>query len=313
MLFICSAFCSAQNRTVQKVSIFQQAVDSLVLEKNINEDILKSLLTYHKKYRRQKGIGVFVVSIAAPFVLAGLFIEADADGSNMILSQGTGVLIALTFGIPATAIAIPLFKASKKNKTKKEELMSVLEINENTIRSLLSKRRNRLHSFNFNVGVMDTYYPIEKSIKLLHLNLGVSYALDKNILSGFVNRASGNSSVQNSNYYFTSLNLTIGRILKLSENISLEGHIGVSGVLHQYDYSYPDPNDTPYRGFSVFPGSNGNASEIYVEEIKKGFGLPLQLKSLYGVNKEISIGLNTNVDFNRYSTMSIALCVSRNF
>ncbi len=51
---------------------------------------------------------------------------------------------------------------------------------------------------------------------------------------------------KSSYYRFTSLNLTIGRELKLTEKLRLEGHLGLSYLSHHY--TYPDYTIGGYGG-----------------------------------------------------------------
>tara|TARA_B100000809_G_scaffold200683_1_gene200991 strand:+ start:360 stop:575 length:216 start_codon:yes stop_codon:yes gene_type:complete len=64
----------------------------------------------------KKGFSVFVISIAAPFVLGGIIGETQISESNFLFNRGDGTLLALIFAVPTVAISIPLIKSSKKNK-----------------------------------------------------------------------------------------------------------------------------------------------------------------------------------------------------
>tara|TARA_B100000809_G_scaffold200683_1_gene200992 strand:+ start:572 stop:823 length:252 start_codon:yes stop_codon:yes gene_type:complete len=74
--------------------------------------------------------------------------------------------------------------------------MNTYDISESTLKKLLSKRRFKIHSLNFNIGIMDTCYPIEESIALIQEDMGVSYTLDKNILSATIITGNGSSDIQ---------------------------------------------------------------------------------------------------------------------
>jgi len=321
---ICFSQKEIENRGHQ-VSSFQKAVDRLVLEKGISEKELHSLLKYNTRYEIEKRTGRAFAYAFGSLAGLGWFIEVSSriplrDGELRFFSEGDGLFV---FGVAAAtgaAISIPLFKASKRNKKRRDELSVKYKVEQHAIRNLYSKRRFRLYSVSYVIGITDTYYPIETSIVLVQKNLGISFTLDKNIISLYLSQSDGSSDVQDSEYTFSSFDLTYGRVFELGGKFSLEAHTGISKVTHNYRFGYPDPEENKGGGFgfnlSIFSSSVSRPKPRlkYENPIKKSYGIPLRAKLLFKINKLMGIGLNSNANFNKNGdVLSAGLSIQKYF